>query len=149
MECVFTLISFVLAWFVAQVWKLIAGVVSGKKAKTVVNLKTAIGYFSRSGGMPSGHTASLTAAVVYLGFANGFGTGVFALALCVWTIVIYDAIHVRYAVGEQGRALNGLLKAAGKPELPLVEGHTMPQVVVGAMIGVVVGVGMAFLTGVL
>ncbi len=149
MECVFTLISFGLGFLVAQVWKLIAGVVSGKKAKTVVNLKTAIGYFSRSGGMPSGHTASLTAATMYLGCVSGFGSGIFALALCVWMIVVYDAIHVRYAVGEQGKALNELLEAAGKSELPLVEGHTMPQVVVGAMIGVIIGAGMAFLTGVL
>jgi len=149
MECIFTLIAFGLGFLVAQVWKLIAGLASREKSEKVVDLKTAIGYFSRSGGMPSGHTASLTAAMLYLGLVNGFGSGIFALALCVWMIVVYDAIHVRYAVGEQGKALNKLLKAAGELELPLVEGHTMPQVAVGAMIGVVIGVGMAFLTGIL
>lgn len=147
MECVFTLVAFGLGFLVAQIWKLITGLVNRGRSETVVDLKTAIGYFSRSGGMPSGHTASLTAATMYLGFTNGFGSGVFALAVCMWMIVVYDAIHVRYAVGEQGKALNKLLKTAGEPELPLVEGHTMPQVAVGAVIGVIIGVGMAVLTG--
>lgn len=149
MECVFTLIAFVAGFLVAQMWKLVSGLVSGRATQRVVNLETAIGYFTRSGGMPSGHTASLTAAVIYLGCAEGFGTGLFALALCVWMIVVYDAIHVRYAVGVQGEALNGLLVEAGKKELPLVEGHTVAQVAMGAMIGLMIGFGMAFITGIL
>jgi len=147
MECVFTLLAFGLGFLLAQLWKLVTGIMSGKERGQVVDFKTAVGYFSRSGGMPSGHTASLTAATIYLGFVNGFGSGVFALAVCTWMIVVYDAIHVRYAVGEQGKALNKLLVAAKEPELPLVEGHTLPQAVVGALIGAVIGVGMALVTG--
>lgn len=148
MECVFTIIACGVAWLITQVWKTVVGLASGKK-NGVVDFKTAIGYFTRSGGMPSGHTASLTAAVIYVGCAEGFGTGLFALALCILAIVIYDATHVRYAVGEQGKALNKLLVKAGEKELPLVEGHTLAQVAVGAVIGVVVGLGMAWITGIL
>lgn len=141
----YALVAFVVGFLVAQIWKLITGIVSGRSAKEVFNLQTAIGYFSRSGGMPSGHTASFTAASVYLGYIYGFGSGLFALAACVWMVVVYDAIHVRYAVGEQGKALNQLLKENGKSELPLVEGHTMPQVVVGAIIGILIGLIMGVL----
>lgn len=141
----YALIVFGVGFLLAQVWKLVEGLVRGG-GKEVVDFKTAIGYFTRSGGMPSGHTASFTGASVYLGCAFGFGSAVFALAACTWMIVVYDATHVRYAVGEQGKALNGLLKAAGKTELPIVEGHTMAQVVVGAILGVIVGISMAFWT---
>lgn len=148
MECVYTLVSFGAAWLIVQLWKAIEGIIHrdiGKKA----TFGELVGYFFRSGGMPSGHTASLTAATVYLGCASGFGSGLFALAICTWMIVVYDAIHVRYAVGEQGKALNKLLAEKRMSELPLVEGHTLPQVVVGAVIGVLIGVGMAILTGIL
>ena len=139
MECGFALLAFVLAWFVAQIWKIIGGWIKGGAGKKV-SFEELIGYCFRSGGMPSGHTASLTALVTYLGCTEGLGSGIFALAVGIWLIVIYDAIHVRYAVGEQGKALNELLKAAGKPGMPVVEGHTVAQVIVGAIIGVIIGI---------
>lgn len=148
MECVYTLVSFGVAWLVVQLWKAIDGVVH-RDVDGKATFGELVGYFFRSGGMPSGHTASLTAVTVYLGCASGFGSGLFALALCTWMIVVYDAIHVRYAVGEQGKVLNRLLAEKKMPELPLVEGHTLPQVVVGAIIGGLIGVGTAILTGIL
>ncbi len=146
MECLYTLIAFSLGFIIAQVWKLVSGLVTGKEENKVLDFRTAVGYFSRSGGMPSGHTASLTAAAVYLGMTNGFGSGLFALALCIWLIVVYDAIHVRHAVGEQGEALNKLLKQAKMKELPVEYGHTLIQVVVGALIGIGVGLLVFWLT---
>lgn len=139
MEGLYALIAFTVAWLIAQASKTIIGLIKGHKAGKVTSLGAAIGYFSRSGGMPSGHTASFTALCVYLGCEFGFTSGLFALGLATWSIIVYDAIHVRYAVGEQGKALNGLLKAQGKEELPIVEGHTVPQVIVGGVIGVAVG----------
>ena len=76
----------------------------------------------------------------------GFESGLFALALAMTLIVIYDAIHVRYAVGEQGKALNGLLEKENKKPLSVVEGHTIGQVVVGAFSGVLIGVIIGCLT---
>lgn len=139
MEGLYALIAFIIGWLIAQVVKTILSVIQGCRTKEVTNLATMIGYFSRSGGMPSGHTASFTALCVYLGCTFGFTSAIFALGLATWSIIVYDAIHVRYAVGEQGKALNGLLKAQGKEELPIVEGHTVPQVIVGGVIGVAVG----------
>lgn len=142
----YILIAAVVAWLVAQVSKTVIGLLGDHKNSRVVNWRTAIGYFTRSGGMPSGHTASLAAVCTYLGCSLGFGSEMFALAFWMWLIVVYDAIHVRYAVGVQGKALNGLLKQAGKPELPIVEGHTLPQVIVGAVIGIGVGLLTFWLT---
>lgn len=147
MEGLYALVAFGVGFLVAQLWKLIDGIIRGQKNKEVKDLRTAIGYFSRSGGMPSGHTASFAAITVYLGCAYGFDSGLFALAIANWMIIVYDALHVRYAVGEQGKALNGFLKKEGKAELPVVEGHTMPQVVVGAILGVMIGLFVALLAG--
>lgn len=148
MECIFTIVAFGAGWLVAQAWKMMAALISGR-GEQKMTFNEAVRYFFRSGGMPSGHTASLTAATVYLGCASGFGSGLFVLAICIWTLIVYDATHVRYAVGEQGKALNKLLVRAKESELPLVEGHTLPQVVVGALIGVIIGVLVAVLTGIL
>lgn len=114
-----------------------------------MNFGQLVWYFTRSGGMPSGHTASLTGMLVYFGCLYGFDSGIFLLGLGLWAIVVYDATHVRYAVGEQGKALNSLLAKAGENELPLVEGHTIPQVTVGAIIGLIVAFAMAYFTGIL
>lgn len=146
MEGWFALLSFVIAWLIAQVMKTVLGLLTGYRAGEIQGFSSAVGYFLRSGGMPSGHTASFTAMCVYLGCAFGFGSGLFALAACTWAIVVYDAMNVRYAVGEQGKALNMLLKEQHKPEVPLVEGHTLPQVLVGFIIGVLTGVIVFLMT---
>lgn len=139
MEGLYGLVAFVVAWLVAQVSKTILGLLRGYRTGEIVGFGSFIGYFMRSGGMPSGHSASVTALCVYLGCLNGFNSSVFALSVGVLIIVLYDAINVRYAVGEQGKALNRLLQAADRPTLHVVEGHTLPQVIVGVLIGVAVG----------
>lgn len=131
--------AFVAAFLIAQIWKLIIGAWSDRNRTEKRILGTWVRYFMRSGGMPSGHSASFTALTVFLGCWMGFDSAIFALAAGTWAIILYDATHVRYAVGVQGEALNGLLKKDGAAELPLAEGHTLPQVVVGVLIGVVVG----------
>lgn len=70
---------------------------------------------------------------------GGSGATALFVLLSMDAIVLYDAIHVRFAVGEQGKALNKLLKKNGEPEVKVVEGHTFGQVVVGVVLGVVVG----------
>lgn len=142
----FAVIAFGAGFLVAQLWKFFVGIFLERKKLKEWNLRTLIGYFSRSGGMPSGHAASMTATSVYLGCWNGFDSAIFALAICVTAIVIYDAIHVRYAVGEQGKVLNAMLRKEGKDELEVVEGHTMAQAIVGIVLGVMIGCGLYFMT---
>ncbi len=133
------IVAFAVAWFVAQTSKTIIGFIKGDAKQEIANLGSFVKYFGRSGGMPSGHTASFTAMAVFLGCLYGFTSAYFVIAACTWTIIVYDATHVRYAVGEQAKVLNTLLKKDHQPELPVIEGHTVPQVIVGAIIGVVIG----------
>ena len=132
------IISFVLGWLLAQGGKLIGDLV-GKKGHMTV--KDIIDCFTRSGGMPSGHTARFVGLSTYLGWCAGFDSGIFALAICTTIIVIYDAVNVRYAVGKQGELLNLMADDSNKDykKLKVVKGHTVPQVIVGAIIGAIIG----------
>ena len=131
-----TILAFVCGFTMAQAIKFFIALARGEKqGKFMKNVGQAIGYLSRSGGMPSGHAASTMAAATYLGLSQGFDSIYFALAICIAVIVIYDAINVRYAVGEQGKILNLLTKK----KMKIVEGHTRREVAAGILLGIVVG----------
>lgn len=138
----FAILAFAVGWFIAQLWKTLAGLWSGHIRKQKLTVGQFLQYVTRSGGMPSGHSASMAAMTTYIGMTAGFGTELFALALAVSLIIFYDATHVRYIVGEQGKVLNQLLAENGKRPLRIVEGHTMAQVLVGVIIGALTGVVM-------
>ena len=68
--------------------------------------------------------------------------------MCMSAIVIYDAVNVRYAVGEQGKVINLIANDHNykKHKVKVVEGHTIPQVIVGGIVGILLGIitGLAF-----
>ena len=133
------LVAFVLGWFLAQTGKFIGDIVIKKRS---LSFKEIADSFTRSGGMPSGHTASFTGLTLFLGLKNGFASGLFVLALAMTIIVVYDAVNVRYAVGEQGKLLNIMAEADNSRKtrkMKVVEGHTIPQVCVGAALGILLG----------
>ncbi|MDO4979016.1 MAG: divergent PAP2 family protein [Candidatus Saccharibacteria bacterium] len=134
------ILSFVIGWFLAQGTKLVIFMI---RVKGRVTFKDVVEMMMKSGGMPSGHSASMSAAVGTIGFFEGFGSVLFALGACMLIIVVYDAINVRYAVGEQGKALNKLgEKETEWKHLKVVEGHTILQVIVGIVIGIAVAAVM-------
>ena len=97
-----------------------------------------------SGGMPSSHSAATLALAVGMGIENGFDSPVFAIALVLMTIVIYDAMGVRYETGKQGQIINKILEELfleGKPltdeKLKELVGHTPFEVIGGLLVGVV------------
>lgn len=107
-------------------------------------------YLVKSGNMPSVHTAIVTALVTSVAFVEGVGSTVFGIALVFAMIVVYDALNVRRAVGEQGNILERLLemqktglitvKDDGTKERVKVSevlGHTPIEVFTGAVIGLV------------
>ena len=135
------ILSFVLGWFLAQTGKLLGDII---RAGRPLTKREILDCFVRSGGMPSGHTASFIGLSVYLGVQYGFTSSLFALAICTSAIVIYDAVNVRYAVGEQGKLLN-IIAADGKKNYKkpkVVEGHTVPQAIIGGILGIIIGVIM-------
>lgn len=147
MKVLFLFLAFVLGWFVAQFLKLITGFLEKKGRMTLADVRY---YMFKSGGMPSGHTASFVALDTALGLLYGWDNPVFAVAVCMAIIIIYDAVNVRYAVGEHGKLLNKLAENDDNPKTKpqkIVEGHTVPQVIAGGMLGVALGCVAYLLAG--
>ncbi len=132
----YVLVAFSIGWIVAQALKFVFTARKGRER----GIKALMVDVLRSGGMPSGHTASLVAVCTYLLLQRGVFSVEFSLMFCVTLIVIYDAVNVRFAVGEQGKALNRLSQ-----KVEIIEGHTPVQVLVGLIIGVAAGLCVFFL----
>lgn len=127
----------VLLWFCIQLFKLMYDLVKTKK----FNFKRILG----AGGMPSSHSAVVTSLATLIGKYEGVNSAIFALAFIVAFVVMYDACGVRRAAGKQAALLNKLVETPGltgvqvSEKLVEVLGHTPVQVLVGALIGLVVG----------
>ena len=124
-------------WFAIQTFKVIYDLVTTKK----FNFKRIMG----AGGMPSSHSAIVTGLATLIGKYEGLDTPIFALALIVAFVVMYDACGVRRAAGKQAALLNKIVETPGLSGVQVSErlvevlGHTPTQVIVGALIGVIVG----------
>ncbi|KAF3453407.1 hypothetical protein FNV43_RR03847 [Rhamnella rubrinervis] len=62
-----------------------------------------------SGGMPSSHSATVTALAVAIGLKEGTGGPAFALAVVLACVVMYDATGVRLHAGRQAELLNQIV----------------------------------------
>lgn len=103
--------------------------------------------FFKSGGMPSSHSANVTALAVTVGMLNGFGSALFGLAAGFAAIVMYDAMHVRRAVGEQGEVLRKLTERDSKLKKPyFTRGHRPIEVLVGSLLGGLIGIAVVYLS---
>ena len=127
----------VLAWLVAQLCKTVIEALTHRR----LDWHRLLG----DGGMPSGHSATVTglAAAALLRF--GAESFAFAVSAVLAIIVMHDAMGVRWQAGQHARTLNLLLRRTGEsipPEALLEEllGHTPLQVAVGALLGVGVAV---------
>ncbi|KAG9446656.1 hypothetical protein H6P81_012784 [Aristolochia fimbriata] len=95
-----------------------------------------------SGGMPSSHSATVTALAAAIGFTDGFGGSEFAIAMILACVVMYDSSGVRLHAGRQAEVLNQIVFEL-PAEHPLADtrplrellGHTPPQVVAGGILG--------------
>jgi hypothetical protein len=100
--------------------------------------RPAPGYFFSAGGVPSAHTAFVTALAVSIGLRSGFGSDVFAAAFVLAAIVIYDAYRLRGAVEKHAKLLNRLVSrmcAEEKADLSEMIGHSLPEIVWGLIAG--------------
>ena len=102
-----------------------------------------------TGGMPSSHSALITSLTAELGIDLGFDDPIFALAVGISLIVMYDASGVRRSAGLNAKEINKLSKSFDeKSTLNLKEnlGHSKLEVVVGSIIGPLISLpGMAFI----
>ena len=141
------LITALSSWLVAQVIKTILHAIIYKKWD-----------FARlfgDGGMPSGHSATVTSLAMISGLTYGFGSFPFAVTAVLAIIVCHDATGVRQETGKQAVIINELVRAfealttEDMPEVKLKEfvGHTPIQVMAGTMVGIVNAIVMFFLLG--
>lgn len=125
-------------WLVAQVLKTI---IYGILNKTF-NPERMVG----SGGMPSSHSATVTALATASGIQYGLGSFEFAVSAIVAIIVMYDARGVRLETGKQAQVLNEVMeilqimgkKMSYEDKLKEFVGHTPVQVAVGALLGILI-----------
>jgi uncharacterized protein len=95
-------------------------------------------YLTTTGGIPSAHSAFVTALTVSVGIRSGFMSDIFAVSAVFSIIVIYDAMRVRNAVEAHAKLLNRLVKKhfpEEKPELREMIGHSVLEIVLGVVIG--------------
>jgi len=124
------------AWFVAQF------------LKTLINWRIQRKFDLQrmwgSGGMPSSHTSLTICAATMIGFVQGFDTPLFATAVILAFIVMYDASGVRLETGKQAKILNELITRIFTAEevdealLKELIGHKPIEVFCGAVLGVLV-----------
>lgn len=126
------ILSCILAMIVAQLAKIALDYV--KKRKIDYSL------FLSTGGMPSGHSSVVAALVTSVYLAEG-ASSLFAVAIVIAFIVIYDSMTIRKTVGHHSNILNDILRALKlhqKYVLKELAGHSFTQVVIGLLLGFVV-----------
>ncbi|NQU17018.1 MAG: divergent PAP2 family protein [Candidatus Saganbacteria bacterium] len=108
-------------------------------------------HFCEAAGMPSTHSAMATAMTLSVGIIEGFASPIFALALVFSIIVMYDAMGVRFAAGQQALILNKIIediyseRGGEKEKLKELIGHTPSEVLGGFVLGLLVALVMYFL----
>jgi uncharacterized protein len=131
------LLAPLVAWGIAQAAKVI--LTSWRQRK--LNLRV----LAETGGMPSSHAAIVMGMTTAVGKYAGVSSAAFAIALIFSFVVMYDAAGLRRAAGRQAAILNRLVEdlvhMRGMQEQKLREllGHTPVEVVVGALLGIGVG----------
>ena len=147
------LLAGILGWFVAQLLKVVID--------WLVNGKFNIERISGAGGMPSSHSCMVTAMTVAVAMVEGVDSTLFAMALLIAFITLYDAMGVRWQAGLHARVLNKTVRDVEElkesqnendEESPEEEdehapkglkefiGHKPMEVLVGVMLGIVVAI---------
>ena len=135
------LCSSVLSWFIAQMIKTLLVFITTKKFVPE--------RIFGPGGMPSAHSASVTALSISTCRVCGIQSVEFALAFVFAAVVMYDATSVRRQAGEHAKAINKVVDKVDKMEeddddvlninqLKEVLGHTPLEVLAGALLGILI-----------
>jgi hypothetical protein len=132
------LIAVLIAWLLAQSLKVPIFYLQKHRWNWALMFST--------GGMPSSHSALIVSAAASIGFNIGLNSPLFALAVAIAMIIVYDATGIRRQAGLHAQKINILIDELlkGHPisekQLKEVLGHS-PLEVVG---GVVLGIAVAF-----
>ena len=126
------------SWFWAQLIKTIIHAIVTKK----VDFTRLVG----DGGMPSGHSATVSSLAVSAAMVYGLGSFEVAIALVFAIVVCTDAMGVRLETGKQAAIINDIVEAfnvltseekLSDAKLKEFVGHTPLQVIAGILLGIV------------
>ena len=134
------LLTGVSSWLWAQIIKTLIHALVTRK----LDLTRLVG----DGGMPSGHSATVSSLAVAAAYSYGLDSFEFAVAAVLAVIVCKDAMGVRLETGKQAKLLNEFMDLFARLEQPLSDqeklkelvGHTPLQVCMGALLGILTGV---------
>lgn len=110
-----------------------------------------------TGGMPSSHSAAVCALTTSVGFLEGVGSNIFAIAFVFSVIIMFDASGIRRHAGNQAVVLNQLIKDfqafvegakdwkdkakfKKRQELKELLGHQPIEVFFGGLTGVIIAI---------
>ena len=130
------LISALLAWSLGQAVKI--------PVHYLIHRKWDWSLLFTTGGMPSTHSAMMSAVTLSIGLHAGFNTAAFAIAFTITMIVVYDAAGVRRQAGLHAEKINQLITEIftshpiSEGTLKEVIGHSPPQVIVGIIFGITI-----------
>lgn len=137
------LIASTFSWLISQILKFVITAIVEKKWR----FERLVG----DGGMPSGHSATVTSLALMCGFSSsaGFSSPIFAVAAILAIIVMHDALGVRREAGKHAVSIIQIADLfnqyfAEKDEtiktdkFKTLVGHTPLQVICGALVGVIV-----------
>lgn len=122
-----------LCWTVAQALKVLFYVLKNRR----FSFERVIG----AGGMPSSHSATVCGLTTAVARNCGLDSPLFAIAVILACVVMYDATGVRRAAGEQAKVLNRLMEdqhADLQKALKEFLGHTPLEVFAGAALGILI-----------
>lgn len=122
------------AWALSQLLKY---VLQGIRSNSLHDLS----LLYKSGDMPSSHSALMVSLLTTIGIRDGIGSASFGIVVVLTVIILYDAVNVRRAVGEQGLVLKELANISKhKTSFYTAKGHTLTEVTAGSLLGVFVAV---------
>ncbi len=136
------LFSALIAWTLAQILKVLI--------EFIILRKWNWALLFQAGGMPSSHSAMVSATSLSIGMLIGFDTGVFALSAVLAMIVIYDATGIRRQAGKQAILINNMIDEITKGKIPPqdrlkeVLGHTPGEAFMGTLLGLVIAFLICF-----
>ena len=132
------LLSALVAWTIAQILKVLIEFITLRRWNWAL--------LFQAGGMPSSHSAMVSAAALSIGLFLGFDQPVFAVASILAMIVIYDATGIRREAGRQAALINTIIEEIAKGKLDQQErlkevlGHTPGEAILGMLLGLVFAV---------
>ncbi|MBB6450178.1 hypothetical protein HNR44_002161 [Geomicrobium halophilum] len=142
-------------------WMAIAAIVLAQLVKVpiafIATRKVDFTLVTSTGGMPSSHSAAVTALATTIGLEYGFGSSMFSIAAMFAIIVMYDATGVRRHAGYHATVLNQLVDDFNKlvkeakswqhkkevekrQELKELLGHQPIEVFFGAFLGITLAI---------